>query len=220
MPVQPPLSPPAPTSVGGAAGAAPADTLATSPSAPSEQQLNAPTPLTLRLLGVMFLATFIPWVAAKAACNLREGIVRSPVDLPTDVFAKQPKSAALELQQRAATAHYREAAELAKGAAKDALLAEDARCQAEPAPCEALRARRDDVFTRAVLVSRSPTSAEVRVETSISGASERFMLRLEPEAGRWYVTTREPFSGALGDPAPPPPASTVSTAPSVPHGHP
>lgn len=169
----------------------------------------------------MFLATFLPWAAAKAACNLREGIVRSPVDLPTEVFAKQPKSAALELQQRAATGHYREAAELAKGAAKDALLAEDARCQADPAPCEALRAKRDHVFTRAVLVSRSPTSAEVRVESSSGGNVERFTLRLEPEPGRWYATTREPYSGALSDPAPPAPAGTVSAAPGgAVHGHP
>ena len=169
----------------------------------------------------MFLATFIPWAAAKAACNLREGIIRSPVDLPTDVFAKQPKSAALVLQQRAATAHYREASELAKGAAKEALLADDARCQAEPAPCEALRAKRDHVFTRAVLVSRAPASAEVRAESVSGGTPERFTLRLEAEAGRWYVTSREPFSGALNEPAPPAPAGTALTAPGdVAHGHP
>jgi hypothetical protein len=218
MPVQPPLSPPVPAPVGDAAGAPPADVIATPPftgsfTPRSEQQLAAPTPLTLRLLGVMFLATFIPWAAAKAACNLREGIVRSPVDLPTDVFAKQPKGAALELQQRAATAHYREAAELAKGPVKDALLAEDARCQAEPAPCEALRAKGAHIFTRAVLVSRSATAAEVRAESTSGDSAERFTLRLEAEAGRWYVTAREPFSGALNDPAPPAPAGTASAAP-------
>jgi hypothetical protein len=219
MPAQPPLSPPVPTLVGDAA----ADVPAGAPRPPSERHLNSPTPLTLRLLGVIFLATFIPWVAAKAACNLREAPVRSPVDLPTDVFAKQPKSAALELQQRAATGRYREAAELAKGAAKDELLAADARCAAEPAPCEALRAGQARVVSRAVLVSRTPVAAEVRAESSSGDTAERFTLRLEAEGGRWYVTSREPFSGALTEPAAPAaePTGTASSAPgtSAP-GHP
>jgi hypothetical protein len=174
MPVESPdESPPAPP-----AHAAP----------PSEEELNSPTPLTLRLLGVVFAATFIPWVAAKSACNLRDAPVRAPADLSTEVLAKQPKSAALELQQRAATAHYREAAELARGPAKEALLAADARCQAEPAPCDALRARQAHVFTRAVLVGRSGSGAEVRAESSNGDASERVTLQLESDAGRWFVT--------------------------------
>lgn len=204
MPAPPPLSPSVPTLVGDAA----ADTPAGAPPPLSEEGLNSPTPLTLRLLGVIFLATFIPWVAAKAACNLRDAPVRSPVDLPTEVFARQPKSAALELQQRAATGRYGEAAELAKGSVKDELLAADARCAAEPGPCEALRAQQLHVVTRAVLVSRTPTAAEVRTESSSGDKTERFALRLEPEGGRWYVTSREPFSGSLSEPAPEPPAAS------------
>jgi hypothetical protein len=211
MPAQPPLSPPVPTLLGDTAADAPAGA---SPPL-SEERVNSPTPLTLRLLGVIFLATFIPWAAAKAACNLREAPVRPPVALPTEVFAKHPKSAALELQQRASTGHYREAAELAKGPAKDALLAADARCATEPAPCEALRAGQADVVTRAVLVSRTPMAAEVRAESWSGGTPERFTLRLEAESGRWYVTAREPFSGALTEPtAAPGSLGTASSEPS------
>src|SRR4051812_25696369 len=69
----------------------------------TELELNSPTPLTLRLLGVIFLATFLPWVAAKIACNEREGPIRLPPTLSTETLSKQPKDAAIELAQRAAT---------------------------------------------------------------------------------------------------------------------
>src|SRR6185295_2791121 len=133
----------------------------------TERELNSPTPLTLRLLGVIFLATFFPWVAAKVACNVREAPLREPPELPADVLARQPKDAALELQQRAASGHYREAAELAKGDAAKELLDADARCQAEPQPCAALRAQASHVATRAVLVGRGPLLAEARAESQV-----------------------------------------------------
>ena len=185
----------------------------------TEERVNSPTPLTLRLLGVIFAATFIPWVAAKTACNLREGPIRSPSDLPTEVLAKQPKSAGLELQQRAATGRYREAAELAKGPLKDELLAADARCQTEPASCAAQRTQQDHIFTRAVLVARSPNGAEVRTESTNGAETERFLLRLEVDAGRWYAVAREPYAGPLTEP-PPAPAGGVPLGPlrlEIPH---
>jgi hypothetical protein len=168
-----------------------------------ERELNSPTPLTLRLLAVIFIATFIPWVGAKVACNEREAPVRAPFDLPTDVLAKQPKSAALELQQRVATHQYRQAAELAKGALAEELLAADARCQAEPQPCEERRAQQGRIFTRAVLVSRGPGAARVRAETRIGEQLERVAMLLEPDAGRWYVVSRAPFAGEIDAPVSP-----------------
>src|SRR6185436_12749174 len=153
---------------------------ATRPAVPrTEEELNSPNPLTLRLLGVIFLATFLPWVAAKVACNVREAPVRQPPELPVDVLARQPKDAALELQQRAASGEYREAAELAKGDAAKELLDADARCQREPQPCEALRARASHVATRAVLVGRGPLLAEARAESELDGKTERYLMRLE-----------------------------------------
>jgi len=168
----------------------------------TERELNSPTPLTLQLLGVIFLATFLPWVAAKVACNVREAPVREPPELPADVLARQPKDAALELQQRAATGHYREAAELAKGDAAKELLEADARCQAEPQPCAALRAQAKQVATRAVLVGRGPLLAEARAESEVGGKTERYLMRLEADGNRWYVTTRAPYPGDLNTPIP------------------
>jgi len=179
----------------------------------TEAALNAPSPLTLRLLGVIFAATFIPWVGAKVACNRREGPTRPPLDLPAAELSKQPKDAALELQQRVATNHFREAAELAKGDVASELLAADARCQAEPPPCEQVRAKSQSIFTRAVVVKRGPLVAEVRAESDFGeGRVERFTMRLEPDAGRWYVVSRAPFAGALDEPVPVTPGS-VSAPP-------
>lgn len=173
----------------------------------TEQELNSPTPLTLRLLGVIFLATFLPWVAAKIACNVREAPPRQPPELSAEVLSKQPKEAAIELQQLAATGQYREAAEYARGDAARELLEAEARCQTDAASCAALRAPERRVSTRAVLVARDMTQAEVRVESDVDGKRERYVLRLQPDSGRWYVMSRRPFAGELGERLP------VSAAP-------
>ena len=176
----------------------------------TEQQLNSPTQLTLRLLGVIFAATLIPWASAKVACNRRDVPTRVPLEQATEVLAKQAKSAGLELQQRVASYRFKEAAELAKGDVARELLAADARCQAEPQPCEQRRAQSGRIFTRAVLVSRNAAGAQVRAESHIGDQVERVALQLELDAGRWYVVSKAPFAGELTEPIPP---SAVSAAP-------
>jgi hypothetical protein len=170
----------------------------------AERRVNSPTPLTLRLLGVVFVATLLPWVAAKTACNLRDSPVRQPHDPPTAELAKNAKSAALELSQRAASGRYREAAELARGDVAKELLDADARCQAEPAPCEKRRAQAEQTFTRAVVASRGPFEASVRTESRVgSEPPERFAMHLSQEDGRWYVVRRGPLAGAIDAPVAP-----------------
>lgn len=168
----------------------------------TERELNAPSPLALSFLGVVFLATFLSWVAAKIACNGREAPVRQPPELGLEILARQPKDAALELQQRVATGRYREAAELARGDVARELLEADARCQSEPQPCEALRAKAATVSTRAVLVGRGPLLAEARVESERDGQTERYVLKLQADGNRWYVTSRAPYTGDLLAPLP------------------
>jgi hypothetical protein len=203
MPAEPPPEPPTegienptpspePTALGGA----------TLPR--TEQELNSPTPLTLRLLAVMFIATFLPWVGAKTACNLRDAPARPPLELPAAELAKTPKGAALELQQRAASSEYRQASELAKGDLVGELLAADARCQAEPKPCEERRSQRDRLLTRAVLATRGPSAAHVRAQTQLGDqVIEKVAMRLSQEDGRWYVVSRTPLTGEITDPVQP-----------------
>lgn len=205
MPAEPPPEPRnelvAPGAPAGSAAPVPAtgvDVIET------ERQLNSPTPLTLRLLGVIFIATFLPWAGAKIACNQRESPVRQPLDLPTDVLAKTPKGAALELQQRAATSRYAEAAELAKAEAAQDLLAADARCKSDPQPCEQRRAQSGKIFSRVVVLSRGPAAATVRAESELDGKPvDRVAMRLVQEEGRWYVTARTPYAGEMDAPVAP-----------------
>lgn len=170
----------------------------------TEEELNSPTPLTLRLLGVMFIVTFLPWAGAKLACNLRDAPARAPLPLPAAELAKTPKGAALELQQRAASHQYREASELAKGELVSELLAADARCQAEPKACEERRSQKDRLFTRAVLASRGPSAAHVRAQTLLGDqVVEKFAMSLAQEGGRWYVVSRAPLTGDISMPVQP-----------------
>jgi hypothetical protein len=203
MPAEPPPEPSldSPASAAPAGAPPPVDAHA---AVEAERRLNSPTPLTLRLLGVVFVATLLPWVAAKAACNLRDSPVRQPHEPPTELLAKNAKSAALELAQRAASGHYREAAELARGDVAKELLDADARCQSEPAPCEKRRAQAERVVTRAVVASRGPLEASVRTESrGGSDAPERFAMHLSQDDGRWYVVRRAPLEGAIDAPVSP-----------------
>ncbi|HVZ31075.1 MAG TPA: hypothetical protein VG963_01535 [Polyangiaceae bacterium] len=166
----------------------------------TEEALDSPKRSTVGYLGVIFLATFLPWMAAKVGCNEHEGPIRGPLPLPTDVLSRQPKDAAIELAQRAATGEYAAAAELARGALHDELLAAEARCKSDPKECEARRARQSHVFTHGVLVRRDSRQALVRVESVGGPAPERYQLELEADAGHWFALSRVPFSGELTEP--------------------
>jgi hypothetical protein len=166
----------------------------------TERELDSPKRSTVGYLGVIFLATFLPWVAAKVGCNDHEGPIHGPLPLSTEVLSRQPKDAAIELAQRAATGQYAAAAELAKGSLHDELLAAEARCKSEPKDCEARRARQSHVFTRGVLVRRDPRQALVRVESVGGPVPERYQLELEADAAHWFALSRVPFSGELTEP--------------------
>lgn len=195
----------------------------------TEEELDSPKRSTVGYLGVIFLATFLPWVAAKVGCNDHEGPIRGPLPLSTEVLSRQPKDAAIELAQRAATGEYAAAAELAQGALRDELLAAEARCKSEPKECEARRARRSHVFTHGVLVRRDPRQALVRVESVGGPSPERYQLELEADAAHWFALSRVPFSGELTEPlavagetppaqgAPAAPGAASASAGSTPH---
>ncbi|MET0412362.1 MAG: hypothetical protein ABW217_13760 [Polyangiaceae bacterium] len=163
----------------------------------TEQELNAPTTLTLRLLGVVAAFTFLPWLGGKVACNDPVGRVRVPFELASDVLARNAKSAALELQQRASSKRFREASELASGELQSELLAAEAECEATPARCESQRAQGAHVVTRAVVVSSVSGEARVRAESRRGEQRERVTMKLRQTGDRWYVVSRTTFEGEL-----------------------
>jgi hypothetical protein len=219
VPAEPPPEP-SPQATERAPGAARSRRARDEGLADAERRVNSPTPLTLRLLGVVCAATIIPWFLAKTACNLRDSPIRQPLDLPTETLAKNAKSAAQELAQRAASGRYREAAELARGDVAKELLDADARCQSEPEPCERRRSLAERVFTRAVVASRGPFEATVRTESRVGdGEPERHAMRLAQEDGRWYVVKRSPFAAEVDSPVQPDEVvSPIAIRPSA-HGH-
>ena len=166
------------------------------PPARSEAEIDSPSRLTLRLLGVVFALTMLPWVGAKVACNRRDAPIRPPPPIELAVLAPFPKDVGLELSQRAARGDYRGAAELAHGPAADALLAEAARCDADPSACAARRAEAERVHSRAVLLSRQRDRARVRTESFGPGGVERYLLQLERSDAAWRVVRRSAGSDA------------------------
>jgi hypothetical protein len=220
VPAEPPPEPSPQAAVEPAQGAARARRERERALSDAERRVNSPTPLTLQLLGVVCVATVVPWFLAKAACNLRDSPIRQPHDLPTETLAKNAKSAALEMAQRAASGRYREAAELARGDLAKELLDADARCQTEPAACERRRSLADRVFTRAVVASRGPFEASARTESRVGDdPPERYALRLTQEEGRWYVVRRTPLEGEIDAPVlPDEVVAPIAIRPSA-HGH-
>jgi hypothetical protein len=180
MPAESP-SPPGSAGSPDAGGATPAR---------SEAEIDSPSRLTLRLLGVVFALTMLPWVGAKVACNRRDAPIRPPPPIELSVLAPFPKEVGLELSQRAARGDYRGAAELAHGPAAAELLAEAARCDADPSVCATRRADAERVRSRAVLLSRERDRARVRTESFGPGGVERYLLRLERSDGGWRVVQR------------------------------
>jgi hypothetical protein len=171
------------------------------PSYRGEAQLNSPAILTLRLLGIVSLFSLGPFLLAKLACNVSQPEPRAPFTLTTDVFARNPKAAGLELQQRVASGQFRQAAELATGDLRAELAAAELQCQTPAGPCVERRAQANQVYTRAVLLSSAGTRASVRAESRIGDQVEVVTMEVRKEGARWYVASRAPAAGTLDSPA-------------------
>ena len=150
----------------------------------TEAEVNSPSPLVLRLLGVVFVASFFPWVGARVACNRRDAPLRQPSPLALEAVFRSPKSAGLEFSQRATSRGPAAAAEVARGALAAELKAEEAACTATGCPTPG------EVHTRAVLLSRTGRRAKVRTESHFSGGVRRWQLTVERDTGGWSVVER------------------------------
>lgn len=156
-----------------------------------EHGRGAQTALSLRLLGVVFLLTLVPWASAKVACNLRDSPVRPPPELDLKVIIQRPKSAGLEFSQRLASGDFRAASELARGDLARELLQQAAACDQNPDACSSAPA--GSIHTRAVLRTRRHDAAEVTTAShgGLSGV-QRLELELGRDATGWAVIARRP----------------------------
>ncbi len=159
---------------------------------PPEKEIAAPSRQTLIMLGVMAGATLIMWGSARFACNAHPAQTRKPREVTTADLSRDPKGAALELQQRWNSYDFKGALELAKGSIADELQKAQGDCEKDSAGCDAKKkAVEGQALATAALLSRAPGSAKVRVASrGGAGGNETVVYTLEQEGAQWKVSGR------------------------------
>jgi hypothetical protein len=160
----------------------------------TESEINAPDRLTLVALGFMGVVTLVLWGFARGACNYhppRE--TRRPRAVKIEELARDPKDAAMELQQRLLRLDFAGAAEVATGEALAAVEKAKTDCMAKPQDCAMQRKNREKhVLSSPALLDRQPASAVVRVTSTVLGKTEANLLHVERAGQMWKVSRRLP----------------------------
>jgi len=170
----------------------------------TEEEIDSPSKMTVGMLGVLGLLTVIMWALARGGCNYHPPKeTRVPRTVTTEDLARDPKNAAIELQQRWLTRDFAGAAELATGEAAQLLQQDKAACNAT---CLAeKKSLAEKVLTSAVIVDANMMGATARVTSlGLPGGPKVFLLRMERSESIWKATLRKPDDGT---PLPPLPAS-------------
>ena len=146
------------------------------------------------MLGVMGVVTLALWVFARAACNYhppRE--TRRPRAVKIEELAREPKDAALEMQQRFEQLDYDGAAQLAVGDAAAEVAKAKADCAAKTADCAMKKKQLEkSVESTAALLERSQSEATVRVTTVRPGGKDVTLDKLQRVGSIWKVASRGP----------------------------
>ncbi|MBI3201470.1 MAG: hypothetical protein HYZ29_08000 [Myxococcales bacterium] len=192
------------------------------PVLPPEREIAAPSRQTLVMLGVMAGATLLMWGSARFACNAHPAQTRKPREVTTAELSRDPKGAALELQQRWNGYDFKGALELAKGGIADELQKAQGDCDKDSAGCESKKKSVEgQVLATAALLSRGPGSAKVRVVSrGGAGGNQTVVYTLEQEGAAWKVSgrgaedptpakTAEPTAAPAPSGSAPPPTSAA-----------
>jgi len=180
----------------------------------TEAEIDAPDKLTLSMLGVMGVLTIALWLFARMACNYhppRE--TRRPRPVKIEDLAREPKDAALEMQQRLLQYDFDGALQLATGDATRAIETAKAACTANTADCaNKKKAAERGVESTAALLERTPAGTVVRVTSKTPAGKEVSIVRLERAGTIWKVTSRVPDDGTFKAKVPEPIALTLNPA--------
>jgi hypothetical protein len=184
----------------------------------TEAEIDAPDRLTLVVLGFMGVVTLVLWGFARGACNYhppRE--TRRPRPVKLEELAREPKDAAMEMQERLLHLDFAAAAELSTGDALAAVQKAKAECETKPQDCAMQRKNREKhVLSTPALLERQPTSAVVRVTSEVLGKKEANLLHVERAGQIWKVTKRLPDDPNYQPQGPLPLPAGVQMLPSVP----
>jgi hypothetical protein len=179
------------------------------PVLPPENEIRAPSRETITWLAVMAGATLLMWGSARFACNAHPAQTRKPREISTAELARDPKDAALEMQQRWNSYDFKGALELASGPVAEDLKKGKGECEGDAKACEQKRkAVADKALATAALLSREGGIAKVRV-TSLGGAGgeQTVVYTLSQEGPSWKVNGRTADVAPSPAPSAAPPAS-------------
>ena len=139
-----------------------------------------------------------------------------PRAVTTEDLARDPKNAAIELQQRWLTRDFAGAAELATGEVAQQLQQEKAACNA--ACLAEKKSLSEKVLTSAVVLDANMMGATARVTSvGLPGGPKVFLLRMERAESIWKATLRKPDDGTALPPLPASPhdAPTMQFSPAA-----
>jgi len=170
----------------------------------TEEEIDSPSKMTVGMLGVLGVMTVIMWALARGGCNYHPPKeTRVPRVVTTEELARDPKNAAIELQQRWLTHDFAGAAELATGEVAQQLQQAKAACNA--ACLAEKKSLAEKVLTSAVVLDANMMGATARVTSvGLPGTPKVFLLRMERADSIWKATLRKPDDGT---PLPPLPSS-------------
>jgi len=170
----------------------------------TEEEIDSPSKMTVGMLGVLGVMTVIMWALARGGCNYHPPKeTRVPRVVTTEELARDPKNAAIELQQRWLTRDFTGAAELATGEVAQQLQQDKAACNTA---CQAeKKSLSEKVLTSAIILEANMLGATARVSSvGLPGGPKVFLMRMERAESIWKATLRKPDDGT---PLPPLPAS-------------
>lgn len=159
---------------------------------PSESEIDSPRPVTLALLGVIFLVTAGSWGAARFACNMHPPESRSAPKLPTERLALTPKDAAIEFIQRLRSSDYEGALEVSAQNAAAEVMKLKAECAANANECARSREAAAGRLTVAKVMKQDGLRADARVSTMLKGTTEKYRLTLARDNAVWKVVEKAP----------------------------
>lgn len=188
----------------------------------TEDEIDSPSKQTLGMLGILGIMTVTMWALARGGCNYHPPKeTRTPRAVTTEELARDPKNAAIELQQRWLTRDFTGAAELATGEVTQQVAQDKAACDA--ACLGERKSLEAKVLTSATILDANIMGATARVTSlGLPGGPKVFLLRMERTEQLWKATMRKPDDGtalpALPTPTPIPhdgvmPFSPFSAAP-------
>jgi hypothetical protein len=181
----------------------------------TEEEIDSPSKMTVGMLGVLGVLTVIMWALARGGCNYHPPKeTRVPREVTTEELARDPKNAAIELQQRWLIHDFKGAAELATGEVAQQLQQDAAACN--PACLAEKKSLADKVLTSAIILDANMMGATARVTSvGLPGGPKVFLLRMERADSIWKATLRKPDDGSPLPALPAPPHDLVPFSPAA-----